>query len=234
MREGVLGLVKQFVLLVVYLIFFLGFNILSRRRKLLLHFNDYYNTFQLLLFIHYYSLCFFRYPALRSRWVIMCLFLSGIVGLNCDVNIDECISNPCQNGGECVDQVDNFKCICLVGFSGHLCEVRFFIQNNTSNVIMNFDMDYLKISVSTYFEISNCSSFFRPTSIYAIQIPARMTLPASTPTMTTSATATISGLEKTAHSLNQHVTTLLAEVRNFNIIIEHHPHVSEKDVSYVL
>ena len=38
------------------------------------------------------------------------------------VDIDECLSNPCQNGGTCFDRIDGFFCRCLFGFTGLLCE----------------------------------------------------------------------------------------------------------------
>uniref|UniRef100_A0A8D2L3N7 EGF-like domain-containing protein n=1 Tax=Varanus komodoensis TaxID=61221 RepID=A0A8D2L3N7_VARKO len=36
--------------------------------------------------------------------------------------INECDSNPCQNGGRCIDLVDNFTCVCVVPFTGQHCE----------------------------------------------------------------------------------------------------------------
>lgn len=44
-------------------------------------------------------------------------------GRDCETDIDECAVNPCRNGGECVDRIARFKCICPVGYSGTLCEV---------------------------------------------------------------------------------------------------------------
>ena len=37
-------------------------------------------------------------------------------------DIDECASTPCQNGGQCVDQVNGYSCICDVGYTGVNCE----------------------------------------------------------------------------------------------------------------
>jgi hypothetical protein len=42
-------------------------------------------------------------------------------GVNC-TNIDECASNPCQNGGTCVDNVLQYTCTCPAGYSGTSCE----------------------------------------------------------------------------------------------------------------
>ena len=34
---------------------------------------------------------------------------------------DSCASNPCQNGGQCVDGVDGFLCLCRLGYAGSTC-----------------------------------------------------------------------------------------------------------------
>lgn len=36
--------------------------------------------------------------------------------------IDPCLTQPCNNGGTCVNRKDSFQCICARGFSGVLCE----------------------------------------------------------------------------------------------------------------
>lgn len=40
--------------------------------------------------------------------------------LSLDVN--ECSSDPCLNGGSCVDLVGNYSCICVAPFEGPQCE----------------------------------------------------------------------------------------------------------------
>lgn len=41
------------------------------------------------------------------------------------VNINECLENPCQNGGTCIDRdlVRRYDCICAFGYTGHDCEL---------------------------------------------------------------------------------------------------------------
>ena len=38
------------------------------------------------------------------------------------LDIDECASLPCENGGSCIDGVDIFTCECVDGYTGNQCE----------------------------------------------------------------------------------------------------------------
>lgn len=46
----------------------------------------------------------------------------GWQGTNCDQNINECSSNPCQNGGTCTDGINGFTCACTAQWTGPLCQ----------------------------------------------------------------------------------------------------------------
>jgi len=37
-------------------------------------------------------------------------------------DIDDCSSNPCQNGGSCTDAVNGYTCSCVVPYTGTNCE----------------------------------------------------------------------------------------------------------------
>ena len=37
-------------------------------------------------------------------------------------DINECSSNPCENGGNCTDNVNHYTCSCADGYTGIHCE----------------------------------------------------------------------------------------------------------------
>ena len=41
------------------------------------------------------------------------IFPLSSIGETCSEDIDECSSNPCQNGATCMDQLGSFNCTCL-------------------------------------------------------------------------------------------------------------------------
>ena len=58
------------------------------------------------------------------RWVFI-LFYSQVVYLLCNLNLialDECLHNPCQNGGTCAGSSDTYTCTCTAGYEGDNCE----------------------------------------------------------------------------------------------------------------
>ncbi|NXP53717.1 SNED1 protein, partial [Heliornis fulica] len=51
-----------------------------------------------------------------------CSCLAGFTGKRCHVDVDECLSQPCQNGATCLNGASSFSCRCLPGFRGTNCE----------------------------------------------------------------------------------------------------------------
>ena len=39
------------------------------------------------------------------------------------VDIDECASVSCQNGGTCIDGINEFTCDCVPGHTGSICDI---------------------------------------------------------------------------------------------------------------
>lgn len=62
------------------------------------------------------------YPSLMHACTNLGDLYFHFKGETCFTNIDECESQPCQNGGHCVDLVDGFLCQCLPGYSGKVGE----------------------------------------------------------------------------------------------------------------
>ncbi|NXG46611.1 SNED1 protein, partial [Psilopogon haemacephalus] len=51
-----------------------------------------------------------------------CSCLAGFTGKRCHVDVDECLSRPCQNGATCLNGAGSFSCRCPLGFRGASCE----------------------------------------------------------------------------------------------------------------
>ena len=47
------------------------------------------------------------------------------------LDIDECVSSPCQNGGTCIDSINAYTCSSVLGYTGMNCEIGNF-QSFTS------------------------------------------------------------------------------------------------------
>jgi hypothetical protein len=52
----------------------------------------------------------------------VCLCKLGFTGERCDINIDDCKANPCQNDAICIDHVASYECKCPLGYDGPNCE----------------------------------------------------------------------------------------------------------------
>lgn len=52
-----------------------------------------------------------------------CSCKPGFTGTYCHENINDCSSNPCRNGGTCIDGISSFECVCPGGWEGNLCDV---------------------------------------------------------------------------------------------------------------
>ncbi|KAM8930636.1 protein crumbs homolog 1 [Pelodytes ibericus] len=66
--------------------------------------------------------CYNHGNCTEERGELRCTCLPGFVGERCEVDINECHSDPCLNGGLCQNLPNRFLCICDMNFAGEHCE----------------------------------------------------------------------------------------------------------------
>ncbi|XP_077560757.1 uncharacterized protein LOC144175571, partial [Haemaphysalis longicornis] len=60
-----------------------------------------------------------------------CFCVPDFHGILCERRYNECIpENACQNGGYCLDGVDDYSCACGAGFAGKYCEIPCLSDDN--------------------------------------------------------------------------------------------------------
>lgn len=52
-----------------------------------------------------------------------CTCPSGLTGIRCELQVNDCSPNPCKNSGSCIESANGFKCLCPNGFTGSNCEI---------------------------------------------------------------------------------------------------------------
>lgn len=50
-----------------------------------------------------------------------CICADGFEGEYCEVNIDDCEDNDCENNSTCVDGINNYTCLCPPEYTGRKC-----------------------------------------------------------------------------------------------------------------
>jgi len=64
----------------------------------------------------------FNNATCESSDTFECVCVNGYEGPYCESEINECLSDPCQNGGTCIDLFDAYLCECTEFFLGDNCE----------------------------------------------------------------------------------------------------------------
>lgn len=66
--------------------------------------------------------------------MLVCVF-------RCLSDVDECLKNPCGNGGHCQNTYGSFNCNCSAGYSGRHCELRSEIRNEFVSTSWNIGLE---------------------------------------------------------------------------------------------
>ena len=56
-------------------------------------------------------------------FIYISIYFKGYTGTNCEIKMDNCASQPCQNNATCKSVADTFYCTCETGFTGRNCSV---------------------------------------------------------------------------------------------------------------
>lgn len=91
-------------------------NLLNKVLKMILKSKELYynkysfyhiNTFNTLIITEFKVFFEYLYMLIYISFII-----SGFAGIDCELNIDECQSSPCQNNGSCTDEINAYTCDC--------------------------------------------------------------------------------------------------------------------------
>ena len=83
---------------------------------------------------------------------------------NCDIDVDECSSSPCMNGGTCTEStveatvsIHAYQCTCVAGFANGVCEYDFITEYTTECSVMESD-DGPILDGNCDIDVDECSS----------------------------------------------------------------------------
>ncbi len=87
-----------------------------------------------------------------------CSCEDGWTGEHCDIDVDECVDSPCQNGAQCENLDGGFECVCVDGWEGELCGQDIdecAAQPCVNGACLNYDGGYL-CACDPGWESQNC------------------------------------------------------------------------------
>lgn len=71
----------------------------------------------------------------------MCECEPGFQGDRCLSDVDECVKNPCANGGQCQNTYGSYRCNCSLGFAGQACELPAEVRNEVVSTSWNIGLE---------------------------------------------------------------------------------------------
>jgi len=93
----------------------------------------------------------------RRRLLLLLLLLLLFLFLLLYSEINQCVSDPCLNGGSCADQVNGYVCYCKNGYTGFHCASGEY--NSSFDEIHSGSLAEQRI-------LSFCELFFRARPLY--------------------------------------------------------------------
>lgn len=65
--------------------------------------------------------------------IFRCVCPEGFEGDQCEINIDDCEDNDCENNSTCVDGINNYTCMCSPEYTGNTAPSSLFPVRFSSN-----------------------------------------------------------------------------------------------------
>ena len=77
-----------------------------------------------------------------------CQCQAGWEGVTCQINTDDCLSNPCAGNSQCIDEVNGFTCVCAPGLTGKGLRYRFVLYHlDIRHVSRSFSFHQFNFSI---------------------------------------------------------------------------------------
>ena len=83
---------------------------------------------------------------------------------NCDIDVDECASSPCQNGATCTESTAEssvsahaYRCSCVAGFANGVCEYGFVAEYTSECTVMESESN-VTFSGNCDIDVDECAS----------------------------------------------------------------------------
>ncbi|KAI8486346.1 hypothetical protein Bbelb_358450 [Branchiostoma belcheri] len=156
-------------------------------------------------------------PVIKTRYIKIVVETYHVAAkmrielLGCDDN-DDCQSNPCQNGGTCVDGLDSYSCNCADSFSGDTCEEKLTTVEIPTTAPLSTTSSITTASQTTGPPDAPTSQV--PTVTTSTNIPTTLDLPITRPgtasktTSVSSKTTAISGETGASNDVSTQHTTV--------------------------
>lgn len=109
----------------------------------------------LLVWFHYFVAFLFVFMYIKFILNLGKIFFFSTPGEFCKVQIDNCNSNSCENGGTCVNYEDQFQCICPMGESMQIYSV-FWAEQENAIEISKFYRRNIKIILKVVIYLNVC------------------------------------------------------------------------------
>ncbi|XP_069122968.1 protein jagged-1-like [Argopecten irradians] len=141
----------------------------------------------------YYGDCSSRCAAINNSYctpsgTVACL--PGFTGSDCNTDIDECQSNPCDHGGTCTNGNNSYTCVCPYGRTGPNCN----IAVSTTQITTQFTTTLTSTSGSISSTVSSTiqpSTVSNVTSVTSSMSRSSLTSTTATTSITTTTTGSV-------------------------------------------